>query len=105
MRSVQKVVTTLSQKSINFSLNVLVVVTTLVSNHHLEALSNSFLVNVFKIVTNIFVVESWRILCLHIGASLPRAVRDDNRCEVCTLAGSFYNVVNHLFAGTTDVVL
>ena len=42
------------------------------------------------------------------GESLSRAILDGKifkRCEVRTLVGSLYNIVNHLFAGTTDDVL
>ena len=42
------------------------------------------------------------------GGSLFRAILDgkiSKRCDVCALASSLYNIVNHLFTGTTDDVL
>ena len=39
---------------------------------------------------------------------VSRAVIDGKvfkRCVVCALAGSFYNILNHLFTGTADDVL
>ena len=42
------------------------------------------------------------------GGSLSRAILDgkiSKRCEICGLTGSLYNIVNHLFTGTTDDVL
>ena len=42
------------------------------------------------------------------SGSSSRAVLDgeiSKRCVVCALDGSLYNIVNHLFTGTTDKIL
>ena len=43
-----------------------------------------------------------------LGGSLSRAILEgkiSKKCGVCALAGSLYNIVNHLFKGTTHDVL